>query len=97
MVIYCSACMAVWAAGTGDGLGSSDTAIEGLNAQLREQTGGAQQAAVAELVRTGHVSAALQVDQSAISAPVDFLSSTCFLAGAVFTGQHCCDGAIAES
>ena len=35
--------------------------MERLEGQLREQTAGAPKAAVAELVRTGHVSAALQV------------------------------------
>ena len=60
-VIHCSASLLIWAAGPGDVLSSPETAMERLEGQLREQTAGAPKAAVAELVRTGHVSAALQV------------------------------------
>ena len=59
--------------------------------QLREHTGGAQKAAVAELVRSGHVSAALQLCQSAVPAPVGFLS-----ARESWQGLHLL-GSIAES
>ena len=60
---------ATWAAGPGSAPDFSDAVMEGLDGQLREQTAGARKSAVAELVRTGHVSAALQVVPVAAPSP----------------------------
>ena len=84
------------AAGSGDAL-SSEAAMDRLQGQLQEHAAGAERAALAELVRLGHVSAALQVPASPASANVPLqghfrgcVASPCKaynLAGALLT-QH---------
>ena len=65
--------MPIWATGPGTALNSPGEAMDRLDGQLQERTAGAQKAAVAELVQAGHVSTALQVQPSTVTAPVNFM------------------------